>query len=68
MTLAGGGSRATVFGTAISFLGVQDGRAGLRVGGQEVSCAPGQTVSSGPLDLECTAVGADSVEFTASGR
>ncbi|MEX5720916.1 hypothetical protein [Geodermatophilus maliterrae] len=68
MTLAGSGSTATVFGTTISFGGVQDGRAGLRVGEQDVSCAPGQTVSSGPLDLECTAVGADSVDFTASLR
>jgi hypothetical protein len=68
VTLAGGGSRATVFGTTISFLGVQDGRADLRVGEQDVSCTAGQGVSSGVLDLECTAVGADSVEFTASVR
>jgi hypothetical protein len=68
VTLAGSGSRATLLGTTISFLGVQDGRAGLRVGEQDVSCAPGQRVSSGPLDLECSAVGADRVEFTASVR
>ncbi|MBM7805078.1 hypothetical protein JOD57_000915 [Geodermatophilus bullaregiensis] len=68
MTLAGGGSTATVLGTTIAFRGVQDGQAGLRVGEQDVSCAPGQRVPAGPLDLECTAVGADSVEFTASLR
>lgn len=68
VTLAGDGSRATVFGTAISFLGVQDGRASLRVGDEGVSCAPGQRVSSGPLDLECKAVGDDSVELTVSVR
>ncbi|MGY1609554.1 hypothetical protein [Geodermatophilus sp. SYSU D00700] len=68
MTLAGNGSRATVFDTAISFLGVRDGRADLRVGEEDVSLAPGQSVSSGPLDLECRAVGADSVDLTASLR
>jgi hypothetical protein len=68
VTLAGAGSRATVLAQTISFLGVRDGRAGLRVGEANVFCAPGQRVSSGPLDLACTAVGADSVEFTASLR
>jgi len=68
VTLAGDGSRATVFGTAIFFLGVQGGRASLRVGEEGVSCAPGQRVSSGPLDLECKAVGDDSVELTVSVR
>ena len=63
--LAGDGSKAKVFGTAITFRGVQDGRATLRVGNRDVSCAPGQTVSSGGLRLKCTAVGDDSVEFTA---
>ncbi|WP_139246013.1 hypothetical protein [Geodermatophilus amargosae] len=68
MTLAGSGSSATVLGTTISYLGVQDGRARLRVGEVDVSCAPGQRVSSGPLDLECRTVGSDSVDFTASLR
>jgi hypothetical protein len=65
VVLAGGGSRATVFSTTFAFLGVQDDRARLRVGEDDVWCAAGQRVSSGPLDLECTAVGTDSVEFTA---
>ncbi len=68
MTLAGSGSTATVFDTAISFVGVRDGRADLRVGEDDVSCAPGQRVSSGRLDLECRAVGGDSVDLTASPR
>ena len=68
MTLAGTGSRATVFDTAISILAVRDGRADLRVGEEDVSCAPGQRVSSGPLDLECRAVGSDSVDLTVSQR
>jgi hypothetical protein len=68
VTLAGAGSKATVFAQAISFLGVEDGRARLRVGEENVVCAPGQRVSSGLLNLACTAVGADRVEFTASVR
>ncbi|WP_448640223.1 hypothetical protein [Geodermatophilus sp. URMC 63] len=68
VSLAGTGSRATVLGTAITLLGVRDGRAVLRVGEQEVTCAPGQRVPTGPLDLECRAVGGDSVDLTASPR
>jgi hypothetical protein len=68
VTLAGTGSRATVFDTAISILAVRDGRADLRVGEEDVSCVPGQRVSSGPLDLECRAVGGDGVDLTATLR
>jgi hypothetical protein len=66
--LVGDGSRAKVFGAAISFRGVQDGRATLRVGDQDVSCAAGERISSGGLRLRCTAVLDDGVEFTASPR
>ncbi len=68
VTLAGGGSTATVLGTTISFLGVRDGRARLRVGEEDVSCAPGQRVSSGVLTIECTAVGDDGVDLTVTLR
>jgi hypothetical protein len=64
--LVGEGSRAKVFDTTISFRGVKDGRATLRVGDKEVSCAPGEEVSSGRLRLKCTAVLDDGLEFTAS--
>jgi hypothetical protein len=68
VTLAGGGSTATVFATTISFLGVQDGRASLRVGEETLSCAPGESVSSGALRLECTAARDDGVDLIASPR
>jgi hypothetical protein len=68
VTLAGAGSAATVLGTPISLLGVRDGRADLRVGDDDVSCTAGQRLAAGPLDLECTAVGEDGVEFTATSR
>ena len=68
VTLAGNGSRAIVLGTAISLLGVRDGRAALRVGEEDVTCVPGQRVPSGPLDLECRAVGGDGVDLTATLR
>ncbi|WP_147263006.1 hypothetical protein [Geodermatophilus sp. TF02-6] len=66
LTLAGTGSQAEVFGTAIALRGVQDGRATLRVGEQDVSCAPGQSTPAGRLHLTCTAVADDRVELTAS--
>ncbi|MGY1660794.1 hypothetical protein ACI78Q_06170 [Geodermatophilus sp. SYSU D00705] len=66
VTLSGDGSQVDVLGTSLAFGGVQDGRAELRVGNASVSCAEGETVSAGPLTLECTSVQDDSVEVTAS--
>jgi len=66
VTLSGDGAEAEVLGTTLSFAGVQDGRATLSVGGASVSCAEGESVSAGPLDLECSSVTDDSVELTAS--
>jgi hypothetical protein len=36
------------------------------VGGASVSCAEGDSVGAGPLQLECTSVTADAVEIKAS--
>jgi hypothetical protein len=66
VVLAGDGSHVDVLGATISFHGVQGGRAALRVGGQDVSCTQGQSVSSGSLRLACTAVTGSSVEFIVS--
>jgi hypothetical protein len=66
VTLSGDGAEAEVFGTTIRFGGVQDGRASLGVGGANVSCAEGESVSAGPLQITCSAVTDDSVELTAS--
>jgi len=66
VTLSGDGADADLLGTSIAFGGVQDGRATLRVGDAEVSCAQGESVSAGPLSLECTKVTDDSVELSAS--
>jgi len=66
VVLAGDGSKVAVLGSTISFHGVQDGRAALRVGEQDVFCGQGQSLLSGSLRLECTTVTADSVEFTVS--
>ena len=51
---------------AVTFGGVQDGRASLGVGDVSVSCAEGETVTAGPLQLQCTSVTDDSVELSAS--
>jgi hypothetical protein len=66
VTLSGEGSEVEVLGTTLTLGGVQDGRASLSVGNASVSCAQGETVTAGPLTLECTTVESDSVELTAS--
>ena len=66
VTLTGDGAEAEILGTTLSFGGIQEGRASLSVGGASVSCAEGESVTAGPLQLTCTSVTDDSVELTAS--
>jgi len=66
VTLSGSGAEAEILGTTLTFGGVQDGRAQLSVGGASVSCGEGETVTAGPLSLECSGVTEDSVELSAS--
>jgi spore coat protein U-like protein len=66
VTLSGDGAEADILGTTLSFGGVQDGRASLKVGDASVTCGEGETVTAGPLQLECSSVTGDSVELTAS--
>jgi hypothetical protein len=65
LTLSGE-HQAHVLGTTIKLADVQNGRATLAVGTTEVSCGQGQTISAGPLKLECSTITADSVSLTAS--
>jgi hypothetical protein len=64
--LTGDGSEAEILGTTLSLGKVQDGRASMSVAGASVSCAEGESVSAGSLQLQCTTVTEDSVELTAS--
>jgi len=66
VTLEGDNAEAEILGTTLSFGGIQDGRASLSVGSANVSCSEGESVTAGPLELECTSVTEDSVELTAS--
>ena len=66
VTLTGDGAEADILGTTLSFGGIQDGRASLSVGGASVSCAEGESVTAGPLQLTCSTVTDNSVELTAS--
>ncbi len=66
VTLSGEGAKAEIFGSTLSFGGVQDGRASLSVGGASVSCGEGERVPAGPLELECSSITEDGVELTAS--
>ncbi|HYH24942.1 MAG TPA: hypothetical protein VD834_06315 [Blastococcus sp.] len=65
-TLSGDGAEAQILGNTLTFGGVQDGRASLRVGGASVSCGEGESVTAGPLSIACSSVTDDSVEVTAS--
>ena len=64
--LEGTDAQVDVLGTSVTFSGTQDGRASLGVAGANVSCAEGESVAAGPLELECTSVTEDRVELTAS--
>ncbi len=66
VTLSGDGAEAEILGTTLTFGGIQDGEAQLSVGGASVSCGEGETVTAGPLSLECSGVTEDSVELSAS--
>ena len=66
VVLEGTDAQVDVLGTTLTFSGTQDGRASLGVAGASVSCAEGENVAAGPLDLECTSVTEDRVELTAS--
>lgn len=65
-TLSGDGAEAEILNTKVTFGGVQDGRASLGVAGASVSCAEGESVSAGPLQIECTSVTDTAVEITAT--
>ena len=65
-TLSSDVAEAEILGTTVSFGGIQDGRATLTAGGASVSCAEGESIGAGPLQIECTSVTEDAVEITAS--
>ena len=65
-TLSGDSAEVEILGQKVTFGGIQDGRASLTVAGASVSCAQGESVGAGPLQVECTSVTADAVEITAS--
>ena len=66
VTLSGDGAEAEILGTTLSLGNVENGRASLSVAGASVSCAEGESVGAGSLQLECTSVSDESVELTAS--
>ncbi|GAA4749310.1 hypothetical protein GCM10023328_34880 [Modestobacter marinus] len=66
VTLSGDGTEVEVLGQTVTLGQVQDGRATVGIAGQEVSCSEGESVSAGPLNLECTTVTPENVVMTAS--
>jgi hypothetical protein len=66
LTLHGVGTEVEVLGNTVSLGEVQDGRATIGVGDREASCIEGESVSAGPLTLECTTVSDETVTLTAS--
>ena len=65
LTLAAG-QEADVLGTTVAFDSTEDGVATLRVGDREAQCEQGEEVSAGPLTVQCSTVGEDSVTLSAS--
>ncbi|MGY1733545.1 hypothetical protein ACI798_18715 [Geodermatophilus sp. SYSU D01045] len=66
LQLSGPGRQAEVLGVTVELGAVEGGQAMLRVGDRELSCAQGDSVSAGPLQLTCETVAEDSVTLTAS--
>jgi hypothetical protein len=66
VTLTGQDREMEVLGTTVALESSEEGRAAIRVGNQELSCSQGESVSAGPLTVECTTVTADSVTLEAS--
>jgi hypothetical protein len=64
--LSGEGTEAKILGTTVTLGSVQDGRATISVGGANVSCSQGESVTAGPLEMTCTTVTEDSVKLTAT--
>lgn len=66
LTLSGNGATAKVLGSTVGYAGTSNGQATVSVAGHSVSCSQGQSVSAGPLTLQCTKVTDSSVELTAA--
>ena len=66
VTLTGNGATAKVLGSTVGYASTSNGRASVSVAGHSVSCSQGQSVSAGPLTLECSKVTDNSVQLTAS--
>jgi hypothetical protein len=66
VTLAGDGSSVRAFDTEITFVGIHDGRATIRVAGQDISCVQGQAVTTAALTLTCKSVTDDTVRIDVS--
>ncbi|MCZ2804215.1 hypothetical protein O2W18_03790 [Modestobacter sp. VKM Ac-2983] len=66
VTLSGDGTEVEVLGQTVTLGQVENGEATVGIAGQEVSCSEGETVSAGPLSLECTTVTPENVVMTAT--
>ncbi|MCZ2818312.1 hypothetical protein [Modestobacter sp. VKM Ac-2984] len=66
VTLSGDGTEVEVLGQTVTLGQVENGQATVGIAGQEVSCSEGETVSAGPLSLECTTVTPENVVMTAT--
>ncbi len=65
VTLSGDGAEADILGTTVVLGGVENGQATFRIGNEDLTCGQGESVSAGPLTLECTTVMEDTVTMTA---
>lgn len=66
VTLGSGSGETEVLGVNLSYDSFADGEATVRVGEETVTCSEGESVSAGPLQLECTTISEDSLTLTAT--
>ena len=66
LMLSGDGAQAEILGTTVALSAVSGDRATVRVGDRELSCSQGESISAGPLTMQCTTVSQDSVTMEAS--
>lgn len=64
VTFTGDVSSVDVLGTQVTFGGVQNGQATIGIGGRQLTCRQGESISAAPLRLTCTTVQPDRVTLT----
>ncbi len=66
ITFGGDGTEVDVLGTTVRLGQVTDGQARIGIAGNDLTCSEGETISAGPLSVECTTISPETVVLNAS--